>query len=199
MMVLKRGREITGFDTDIETAPGGYLWSVSLWGSLIAIGMPFRSAVGQFALAVPILAIVNDDIGPNPNITWISYVAILGIAVRLPITARYTVIFGRRTFIIVEQFVMAIGATVAAVAQNVPTLIGATAIMSSFSGGAYSYPFLANEILPMKYRFMSTGFCILFAVPFSGFAPVISLNLAASGAGGRFGGMELGFIGSWPS
>lgn len=60
--------------------------------------------------------------------------------------------------------------------------------MSSLSGGAYSYSYLANEILPMKYRFMSTGFCILFAVPFSGFAPAISLNLAANGAGGQYGG-----------
>lgn len=83
---------------------------------------------------------------------------------------------------------MAIGAIVAAVAQNVPTLIGATATMSSFSEGPYSYSFLANEILPMKCRFMSTGFCILFAVPFSGVAPAISLNLAATGAVGQFGG-----------
>lgn len=85
----------------------------------------------------------------------------LGIAVSLPITARYTDVFGRRTFIIVEQFIMAIGAIIGATAQNIPWLIGATAIMSAFSGGAYSYSFLANEILPMKYRFMSTGFCIM--------------------------------------
>jgi MFS family permease len=182
------GRTITGFDADIETAPEGYLWSINLWGSLTAIGMSFGSAVGQFALAAPILDIINEDIGPNPNITWISYVAVLGIAVSLPITARYTDIFGRRIFVITEQAIMAVGAIVGACAPNVPTLIGATAIMSSFSGGAYSYSFLANEILPMKYRFMSTGFCIIFAVPFSGFAPAISLNVAATGAGGAYGG-----------
>jgi MFS family permease len=130
--------------------------------------------VGQFALPSAILTQINADIGPDSNIAWVSYISTLGIAVSLPLTSRYSDIFGRRWFLILQQGLMLVGSIVGATAQNIPWLIGGQAIMSVFSGGAFSYSYLINEIVPMKYRFIGTSWGICFAVPFSGFAPAVA-------------------------
>lgn len=98
----------------------------------------------------------------------------LGIAVSLPLTSRFSDIFGRRWLLIVEQALMVIGSIIGATAKNVPWLIGGQTIMAAFSGGAFSYSYLISEIVPMKYRFIGTSWGICFAVPFAGFAPAVA-------------------------
>lgn len=140
--------------------------------------------MGQFGLPAAILNEINADIGPDANIAWVSYIAVLGIAVSLPLTSRFSDIFGRRWFLIVEQALMLVGSIVAATAKNVPWLIGGVAIMGAFAGGAFSYSYLISEIVPMKYRFIGTSWGICFAVPFSGFAPAVANALVTKPHGG---------------
>lgn len=140
--------------------------------------------MGQFGLPAAILNEINEDIGPDANIAWVSYIAVLGIAVSLPLTSRFSDIFGRRWFLISEQALMLVGSIVAATAKNVPWLIGGVAIMGAFAGGAFSYSYLISEIVPMKYRFIGTSWGICFAIPFSGFAPAVANALVTKPHGG---------------
>lgn len=66
----------------------GYFRSKYFLGSVFATGMGLMAAVGQFGYAAPILGIINEDIGPDPNYVWISLVYNVCLAVFLPIVGR---------------------------------------------------------------------------------------------------------------
>jgi MFS family permease len=48
----------------------------------------FEQGVGGFALAAPLLGVINDDIGPDPNYVWIALVYTLTLAIGLVLVGR---------------------------------------------------------------------------------------------------------------
>jgi len=67
-----------------------------------------------------------------------------------------------------------IGCIISAVAQNVPTLIGGIALIGIGAGAQQSFSFVSNELVPMKYRFMTNGWIYLWCYPTGGFGAAIS-------------------------
>jgi MFS family permease len=56
--------------------------------------------VAGFALAAPILGVINADIGPSPYLTWVALAYTLPVAIGLLLVGRLSDLFGRRWFFI---------------------------------------------------------------------------------------------------
>ena len=54
-----------------DALPAGYFCSSHFLGSMLGIGLSFCCGVGGFSLIAPVLGIVNADIGPDANFTWV--------------------------------------------------------------------------------------------------------------------------------
>lgn len=65
---------------------------------MTATGLGLCSAVGGFGLAAPNLALINAELGPDPNITWVSLVYTLTLAIGLLLVGRLSDLFGRRVW-----------------------------------------------------------------------------------------------------
>ena len=81
---------------DLTDVPKSYWISPLFIGSYCAIGMGFASGTGGFALIAPLLPIINEDIGPNANITWVALAYLLCQTIFFLIVGRLSDIFGRR-------------------------------------------------------------------------------------------------------
>ncbi|KAK5329097.1 hypothetical protein LTR70_000933 [Exophiala xenobiotica] len=153
-----------GFQTDLNDLPVGYYRSSFFLGTMFAIGIGLMSAVGGFGLAAPALGLINSEIGPDPNINWVSFVYTLTLSISL----------FRRWFLIGGTVFALIGSVVSAVAQNVPTLIGGIALIGLGAGAQQSFSFVSNELVPMKYRYITNGWIYLWCFPTGGFGAAIS-------------------------
>jgi MFS family permease len=82
---------------------------------------------------VNVLSIINEDIGPSPNIILVPIVKTLGGGVGVLLVGRLGDIFGRRWFLIGGQCLGLIGAIMGATAKNVNVLMGSTAFIGEQS------------------------------------------------------------------
>lgn len=87
---------IHGFSANEDTLPPGYYRSVKFIGTMTATCLGLAAAVGGFGLAAPNLNFINNDIGPDPNIVWVSLVYTLTMAIGLILVGRLSDLFGRR-------------------------------------------------------------------------------------------------------
>ena len=83
-----------GFETDLDNLPAGYYRSPFFLGTMFAVGIGLTAAVGGFGLAAPALGLINSDIGPDPNINWVSFVYTLTLSISLLLVGRLSDIFG---------------------------------------------------------------------------------------------------------
>jgi predicted MFS family arabinose efflux permease len=65
--------------------------------------------------------------------------------------------FRRRWFFIAGAVLALFGNIVAATAQSIPALIGATALIGLAASTQLSFSFVSNELVPMKYRFVTNA------------------------------------------
>jgi len=80
----------------------------------------------------------------------------------------------RRWFFICGAVLGILGNVVAATAQSIPTLIGATALIGLAASTQLSFSFVSNELVPMKYRFVTNAWLYIWTVPISGLGPAVS-------------------------
>ena len=73
-----------------------YWKSWRFMGSMLAIGLGLAGGTGGFALIAPVLATINDELGPSPNVMWCSLVYLLLEAVFFLLVGRLSDVFGRR-------------------------------------------------------------------------------------------------------
>lgn len=83
-----------GFQTDLDDLPPGYYRSSFFLGTMIAVGIGLTAAVGGFGLAAPALGLINSEIGPDPNINWVSFVYTLTLSISLLLVGRMSDLFG---------------------------------------------------------------------------------------------------------
>jgi Fungal trichothecene efflux pump (TRI12) len=83
-----------GFQTDLDNLPAGYYRSSFFLGTMFAVGIGLTAAVGGFGLAAPALALINSEIGPDPNINWVSFVYTLTLSISLLLVGRMSDLFG---------------------------------------------------------------------------------------------------------
>ena len=62
--------------------------------TVFAIGASFGCGVGGFGLAAPVLAFINADIGPDPNLSWVALSYLLTNSVGLMLVGRLSDLFG---------------------------------------------------------------------------------------------------------
>lgn len=126
------------------------------------------------AYAAPILAQINEDVGPDGRYVWIALVYTICSAVWFPIVGRLGDIFGRRYLMIVGALFGIIGSIVCATAKSVMTLIGGNVFLGSASAFQLSFSYVLQELLPMKYRYLGSGFIYPWSIAGSGFGPAVA-------------------------
>jgi hypothetical protein len=115
---------ITGFESSEASLPKGYFVSRYFLGSFLAIGVGLSSGTGAFGYAAPILSYINEDLGPDAQYVWISYVYNAALAVCLCLVGRLGDIFGRRYIFIGGALLAVIGSIICATANSIDILIG---------------------------------------------------------------------------
>lgn len=93
-LTLTEEDELHGFQTDLEHLPPGYYRSAFFLGTMFAVGFGLCAAVGGFGLAAPALSLINSEIGPDPNINWVSFVYTLTLSIALLLVGRLSDLFG---------------------------------------------------------------------------------------------------------
>jgi hypothetical protein len=131
---------------DLQEVPRGYWFSPLFLGSFLAIGYGFAAATGGFALIAPILAIINNDVGSSPIITWIALSYLLCQTVFFLDVGRFIDIFGRRWFFIIGSILGLIGSTLEAIARSVNQFIGAEVFIGIASGFQISFFWVVAEV-----------------------------------------------------
>lgn len=58
--------------------------------------------------------------------------------------------------------------------ESIPALIGATTLIGLAASTQLSFSFVSNELVPMKYRFMTNAWLYIWSLPISGLGPAIS-------------------------
>lgn len=86
--------ELHGFQANESSLPKGYYRSSFFVGTMFATGLGLSGGVGGFALAAPELGVINADIGPDANVTWVSLVYTLTLAIGLLLVGRLSDLFG---------------------------------------------------------------------------------------------------------
>jgi hypothetical protein len=82
------------FQSDENSLPKGYYRSPFFVGTMFATGLGLAAGTGGYALAAPELTVINADIGPDGNVTWVSLVYTLNLAVGLLLVGRLSDLFG---------------------------------------------------------------------------------------------------------
>lgn len=133
-----------------------------------------NQASGGFALPASVLAVINNDIGPDPNYFWIGLVFTLMLSVGFTLVGRITDIFGRRYFLVGGTTLSMIGTIVASQAHSVPTLIGATVLIGLGAVAPSSVAYVVAELVPMKHRYLVLGLMFLWMVPVVALGPAVA-------------------------
>jgi hypothetical protein len=86
--------ELHGFVAQQEVLPKGYYRSASFIGTYLAAALGLNAVIGGFGFAAPILTTINADIGPDPNITWVSLSFTLTLSIGMLVVGRLGDLFG---------------------------------------------------------------------------------------------------------
>ncbi|KJR86888.1 siderophore iron transporter [Sporothrix schenckii 1099-18] len=176
---------VVGYETDLTDLPKGYFTSRFFLGSMLAVGLGLTCAVSCFGYAAPILAQINDDLGPDPRYIWISLVYNAVLAVGLALVGRLSDIFGRRYWFIGGGAVGVVGAIVCATAKTIPVLVGGNVLLGLATSTQLSFHFVMGELVPMRYRYVGNAFLYCFTFPGSGVGPSIAFAFVQRPVGWR--------------
>ncbi|KIX06628.1 uncharacterized protein Z518_04604 [Rhinocladiella mackenziei CBS 650.93] len=163
-----------GYVTEADALPRSYYRSKFFIGTFAALGTGLMAGTGAFGYSAPILTTINQDIGPDPNYIWISYVYNTCLAVTLPVLGQLSDIFGRRYFYIGGAGLGIVGSIVCSQAHNIPVLIGGNVLLGIASATQLSYHYVLGELLPTKYRYFGVGTLYMCSYAGSGFSPAIA-------------------------
>lgn len=132
---------------------------------------------GCYSLAAPVISVINNDIGPNASYVWVGLVNVLMQAIGFTLVGRLSDLAGRRYFVIAGNALGVTGSIVSATAKSIPVLIGGNVLLGLAACVQTSVPFILGELVPMKYRFLTTGLMYWWGVPATVFGPAVSYAL----------------------
>ncbi|KXT16599.1 hypothetical protein AC579_6654 [Pseudocercospora musae] len=162
-----------------------YWLSVNFIGTLFATGMAFMGGIGGFGLIAPILQDINAEIGPSPNINWVSLANITCGAVFFLLVGSLSDILGRRWFFVFGSGLALIGSIVGATANSVNTLIASQVLIGIAVAFQQSFFWVVTEIVPMKFRYLANSYCYAMTTPTSPLAARVAYSLQTYPGGWR--------------
>ena len=112
--------------------------------------------------------LINEDIGPSPNINWVATVWTLGTAVGFLLVGRLSDIFGRKWMVLGTSILGLVGNIVGCTAQSVNALIGANLCNGLAAAGQLSFGIILGELVPNRMRGPIVTLVFLSSLPFAG-------------------------------
>lgn len=140
------------------------------------------------------LLLINADIGPSVNISWVATAWTLGSAVGFLLFGRLTDIFGRKWGVLFCQLLALVGVIVAATAHEVGALIAAETMIGIAAAGQLSFGIVIGELVPNKLRAPAITIIFLSALPFAVFGPSIGRAFITNTAAGWRWSYYIGII-----
>ncbi|KAK0854847.1 hypothetical protein LTR91_017753 [Friedmanniomyces endolithicus] len=167
-----------------EHLPPHYWRSPAFIGTVAALCFGNISNYVSWVLPSNSLLLINESIGPSPQISWVALAYTLGLAVGFLIVGRLSDIFGRRWFFIGGNFLALLSGILGAVAKDVNTLIGGN-ILGGLAGAVQiSFTVAIAELVPNKHRPLWVGAIFFSSFEFACFGPVLAQVFVANTASG---------------
>jgi MFS family permease len=138
--------------------------------------------------------LINNDIGPSPNLGWVGTVWILGSAIGFLLVGRLSDIFGRKWMMVGTTILSIIGNIVGATAHSINTLIAANACNGVAAAGQLSFGIVLGELVPNKQRGPIVTLVFMSSLPFAVFGPIIARKFIDSTVAGWRWSYYLGII-----
>ncbi|KAL5119952.1 hypothetical protein ACEQ8H_002050 [Pleosporales sp. CAS-2024a] len=179
---------------ELDEMPRGYFRSAQFIGTVTAVCTGSICAYLGWVLPANTLLLIDQDIGPSPNIGWVGTVWILGSAIGFLLFGRLSDIFGRKYMVIGTSVLSIIGNSVGGTAHSVNTLIAANAFNGVAAAGQLSFGIVLGELVPNKQRGPIVSLVFFSSMPFAVFGPIIARKLIDSTAAGWRWSYYLGII-----
>ncbi|KIX09044.1 uncharacterized protein Z518_00122 [Rhinocladiella mackenziei CBS 650.93] len=128
------------------------VWTVTLTLAVIALSGSYVISLAIYLTAVTIIANIDASVGPSTAYTWIASAYTVSYAVASVLFGSLADSFGRRWFSISAGVCVGLGSLIAALAQNVGTVIAGMAIMGIGGAGGIQCISAVSEIIPTKSR-----------------------------------------------
>ncbi|KAL4894250.1 fungal trichothecene efflux pump [Aspergillus ambiguus] len=163
-----------------DNLPNNYYRSLNFIGTIVALCLGSISNYLGYVLPANVLTFINQDIGPSPNITWVTLSYTLGLSVGFLIFGRLSDIFGRRWFFIAGNGLGLIGSIIGATASNINALIGADVLAGLGGAIQISFTIAVSELVPNKIRGMVISAMFFASFEIACFGPVIGQALVTN-------------------
>ncbi|KAH3999819.1 hypothetical protein HBI81_086880 [Parastagonospora nodorum] len=179
---------------ELEEMPPGYFRSAQFIGTVVAVCTGSTCAYLGWVLPANTLLLINQDIGPSPNLGWVGTVWILGSAIGFLLVGRLSDIFGRKWMVIGTTLLSIVGNIVGSTAHSIETLIAANALNGVAAAGQLSFGIVLGELVPNKQRGPIVTLVFMSSLPFAVFGPIIARKFIDSTAAGWRWSYYLGII-----
>lgn len=159
--------------------PPKYYRSWGFIGTVIGLCLGNISNYAGWVMPSNSLLIINEDIGPSPNITWVALAYTLGLTIGFLIVGRLSDIFGRRWFFVGGNALGLVGAIIGATAKEVNQLIGGNVLNGLAGAVQITFTTAISELVPNKHRPIWIGAIFASSFQFACFGPVIAQAFVA--------------------
>ncbi|KAJ9658280.1 hypothetical protein H2201_007839 [Coniosporium apollinis] len=167
-----------------KNLPRNYYYSPGFIGTVVALCLGNISNYLGWIMPSNSLLLINADIGPSANITWVALAYTLGLSVGFLIVGRLSDIFGRRWFFILGNGLALLSGIINATASRVEAIIGGN-ILGGLAGAVQiSFTVAIAELVPNKHRPLWVVGIFASSFQIACFGPVIAQSLAANTAAG---------------
>ncbi|KAH6705598.1 trichothecene efflux pump [Verticillium dahliae] len=162
---------------EYDEMPKGYFRSASFIGTVVAQCLGSICAYLGWVLPANTLLLINADIGPSVNISWVATLWTMGSSIGFLLFGRLSDMYGRRWMVLGTTVLGLVGCIIGSCAQNVETLIAANVCNGIAAAGQLSFGIVLGELVPNKMRGPIVTIVFLSSLPFAVFGPVIARSL----------------------
>ncbi|KAI5458995.1 trichothecene efflux pump [Mariannaea sp. PMI_226] len=159
---------------DVGDMPHGYFRSAQFVGTVIAQCLGSICAYLGWVLPANTLTLINQDIGPSPNINWVATMWTMGTSIGFLLFGRLSDMYGRKWLVVGCSVLGLIGCIIGSCAQNVEMLIVANVCNGIAAAGQLSFGIVLGELVPNKWRGPIASLVFFSSLPFAVFGPVIA-------------------------
>ncbi|KAK6366829.1 hypothetical protein LTS17_010380 [Exophiala oligosperma] len=186
--------DVRAIGGDIDQMPPGYFGSIHFLGTVVAISLGAICAYLSWVMPANTLGLINESIGPSPNINWVATSWTLGNSISYLLFGRLSDIFGRRWLTIAANALTLVACIVAGTASRVDALIAANTLNGFAAAVQLSFPLLLGELVANKHRGPISALVFLAVTPFGVFGPAFARLFILNTAAGWRWNFYLGII-----